>query len=359
MRLATLLHISDLHFGDIDPNTGSALEPTLLGIHEVIDGLLGHDLDSLKRVSRFWGRLRRNEGASLVVTGDLTTVGKFGQYVTADSYLGDLLDLGDVISGLPPLGLAVADWRKRGIPGNHDHYPGNFEPPNFMFGHPPQEMYDNFLSQYPDISSLDLPSGHKLKFLLINTDADVWSTGASRLYARGHFTSQLDKLKKDLSESDPQTEIRVLCLHHSPAHGDFKLGINGRSRKALNDFIVQQNVAVLLTGHKHTPPLIRTFPASHLKISRNYLEARCGSTTQQSTLGYSTSTLFGHRPVRPDQMPNTLLVHRLHQTGDEIYWDTECYFEIPTGFKRASDFRSPEIRSIAMAAPFKVHPLDV
>ncbi len=362
LKLVTLLQISDLHFGDIDPSTGGAVSPTLVGIHKVIDGLLGHDINSLKRVSRFWINLRNTEqvDTALVVTGDLTTVGKFAQYTTADTYLAKLLDLTSTIPHLPPLGLAVADWKERGIPGNHDHYPGGFKAPNYMFGRPPKNMRRSFLDDYPKISSMKLKSGHVLKFLLIDTDADIWSTGSDRLYARGHFTSHLDKLAKDPKLGDPEMEIRVLCLHHSPAHGEYELGIDPRSRRALNDFIVQQNIAVLLTGHKHTPPLIQTFPAEHLTISRTYLEARCGTTTQQSTLGFSTSTLTRRRPERPDQMPNILLVHRLHLEDGDVYWQTKCFFEIPTGFKEKSYFRaSPKIQALPVADSFKVYPLTV
>lgn len=361
--LATLLHISDLHFGDIDSATGDAVQPKFIGIHRLIDGLLGHDINSLKRVSRFWLDLRKagRKGkvpTALVVTGDLTTVGKFDQYVTADTYLSSQLDLRQRIPHLAPLGLSVPDWRKRGICGNHDHYPGSFAPPNFMFGSPQPNIETNFLKHYPDVSSLKLGSGHKLKFLLINTDADVPPYSHNRLYARGDFTSQLQQLDGHPELGDPEMEIRVLCLHHSPAHIPFELGIEDRSRKALNDFIVKHNVTVLLTGHKHTPPLIWTFRAQHRNTYRTHLEARCGSTTQQSTLGFSAQTLFGDRPQRPNQLPNSLLVHRIHlKDAGEVYWESKYYFELSRGFKEQSDPQfSQVIKNQPLAKPFKVYP---
>jgi hypothetical protein len=359
MRLATLLHISDLHFGDIDPATGDATQPRHLGKFKFIDGLLGHNLDSLKRVSRFWANLRRTEQAALVVTGDLTTVGKFSQFETAASYLGGLLDLTGTIQNLLPLGLMVPDWQNRGIPGNHDHWPGRFEIPGLMFGPPAQELSDNFLNEYPKISEIPLFSGHTLKFLMIDSDADVLVDGSDRFLARGDFTTQLEKLERHSQLGDPQSEIRVLCVHHSPAHQEFALGIDSRSRGALNDFIVKQNIAVLLTGHKHTPPLVRSFRATHLGIARQYLEARCGSTSQRSTLSYTTSTKTGNRPQRPSQLPNALLVHRLQLDGDEVFWHSECYFELPTGFREKSTFSSPLIKALDIAGPFKVYPLAV
>lgn len=95
MRLATFLHISDLHFGDIDPQTGNAVEPKFVGFHEVFDGLLGHSYHTLKRLSSFWSKLirREREHVYLIVTGDLTTVGKVEQFGMASEYLGGMLDL--------------------------------------------------------------------------------------------------------------------------------------------------------------------------------------------------------------------------------------------------------------------------
>jgi len=363
VQIATFLQISDLHFGDIDPATGNAVQPTLVGIHKVIDGLLGHDIHSLKRISRFWLNLDKDVDVpkALVVTGDLTTVGDFAQYVSADKYLGSQLDLGGFVPNIAPLGLSVSDWGKRGIPGNHDHYPGNFIAPTFMFGRPPKQMRQKFLANYPDVSTLQLKTGHTLKFLLIDTDADVWPTGRNRFLARGRFHSQFGKLITNPALGEPAViEIRILCLHHSPANTADTLGIGSRSRGALNDFIVQQNIAVLLTGHIHSPPLIQTFPAQHLNISRTYLEARCGSTSQQSTLAYSAKTLTGGRPQRPNQLPNSLLVHRLYLEDNEVFWKSEYYFELSTGFLEQSAFHSsPKIRNLKVAAPFKVYPLAV
>lgn len=363
MQIGTLLQISDLHFGEIDPSSGNAVQPTLVGMHKVIDGLLGHDILSLKRISRFWLDLDKDVDApkGLVVTGDLTTVGNFAQYLNANKYLSDQLDLSRSVPNLGPLGLSVKDWKKRGIPGNHDHYPGDFTTTTLMFGDPPQQMQQSFLNGYPDISTMDLKNGYTLKFLLIDTDADVWTTGVGRLYARGRFHSQLHKLSNDpMLGPSAEKEIRVLCLHHSPAHKEFELGIAKYSRGALREFIVQHHVAVLLSGHKHTPPLIQTFPVKHLNIVREYLEARSGSTSQQSTLSYGARTVTGRRPQRPNQLPNSLLVHRLYLENGEVRWKSEYHFELSTGFRPQSDFRSsPNIRDLKVADPFKVHPLVV
>jgi len=363
MRLATFLQISDLHFGDIDRQTGNAVQASKVGLHKVFDGLLGHSLRSLIRVERFWQRLHDDEQAGLIVTGDLTTVGNIIQFRTATTYLEDTLDLSTVMLPPvpPPVGLKDTEWKDRTIPGNHDHWPGSCKPPNFMYGPPSTEMATDFLDGYPRVSQFPLLGGYEVKFILIKTDGDVspYLPSLDRLLAKGEFTSQLKELARDYNLGLPnENEIRVLCLHHSPAYRGRSLEIKSLSRDALNDFIVDYNIAVLLTGHVHVPPLIQTSPAQHLGIKRTYLEARCGTSSQQSTLRYTTTTPTGKRPQRPDRLPNSLLVHRLIKEGTEIFWHTECYFEMPTGFKELSQITSPILSNISIGTPFKVLPLD-
>jgi hypothetical protein len=170
----------------------------------------------------------------------------------------------------------------------------------------------------------------------VDTDADVYPYGPNRFLARGDFASQLRDLAAMLGVPGPN-EIRVLCLHHSQSYRN-KLSrghaceMDTHSRNSLNDFIVAHDVAVLLCGHVHDPPLVQSFTANHLKRSVEFLEARCGTTTQLSTLPHTWRTILGRRPRRPKRWPNSLLVHRLNQDGGEIYWNTEIYLEKPQGF---------------------------
>lgn len=58
--LATLLHISDLHIGSIDPNTGDAtINPAVqIGLDNfpIFDGLLGHHGSALRALAEFVDR---------------------------------------------------------------------------------------------------------------------------------------------------------------------------------------------------------------------------------------------------------------------------------------------------------------
>jgi hypothetical protein len=322
VRLATFVHVSDLHFGHTDPKTRDSQAIALASKFSIFDGLLGHSYKSLVRLEQVFDKFRREESASLIVTGDLTTVGDADEFLTASEYLGDVLR--------PPkgayVGLRQRDWLRRAVPGNHDHWPGVPK----IFGGPTAALAKTF-GTLPQSTMMSLPSGHRIHFLRIDSDADVWPYGASRLFARGSFRSQLQNLSATLTVP-AQGEIRVLLLHHSFAYAGATLSMNSSSRKALNDFIVNHNIAVLLCGHVHQPPSVSVLKASHLMQSLSFLEARCGTTTQVSTLPYDASTLLNNRPVRPDHWPNSLLVHRVLLDSGTLVWETEIHLERSTGF---------------------------
>lgn len=323
MRLATFVHISDLHFGDIDQVSFDARAPGLWAKHSAFDGLLGHSYNSLQRVEQFFTQMQKAEDAELIVTGDITTVGHTDQFDSAISFLEDILR--------PPkgnyLGLRVRNWRSKAVPGNHDHWPGHAG----IWGNPTSGLFIAFPVMPYIATPIRLPTGHELRFICLDTDADVSPYGTNRFLARGAFTSHLSHLASNLGIPSSK-EIRVLCLHHSQELRGTALEIDSFSRDSLNDFIVAHDIAVLLCGHVHTPPLVKSFNATHLMRTVEYLEARCGTSTQTSTLPHSWRTILGRRPKRPKQMPNSLLVHRLILEGAEIYWDTEVYMERPQGF---------------------------
>ena len=120
MALATFVHVSDLHFGDVDPKTFDAAAPNLWAKCHWFDGLLGHSARALMALDAFFHNLRDAEDAQLIVTGDLTTVGHQKHFGMAERYLGAYL--------APPdgnyWGLGATDWKERAVSGNHDHWPG-------------------------------------------------------------------------------------------------------------------------------------------------------------------------------------------------------------------------------------------
>jgi hypothetical protein len=312
-RLATFVQASDLHFGDIDPVTFQPTYPpwmvSLWTWAPFLEGLAGHEYDALRDLASFFAAFKNSDQARLLMTGDLTSSGSSTQFAAGDDYLRDVL--------VPPqgsyFGLGEADWRDRGIPGNHDHWPGTF-----FSWRGPLPPVRNWLNTFPAIADPPLPLTPRvgLRFLRLATDADVFPLTPARLLARGEFTSQLLQLDSKLPDQAPD-EIRVLLLHHSYEHQGLTLEMNPASRALLEDFLFKKNIPVILTGHTHEPLVRRLTTAGH-----PFLEGRCGTTTQadQVPLGWPWRGQSRTLTVQ------TLLVHRLFQENDgTIVWHAETY----------------------------------
>lgn len=329
MRLKTFVHISDIHISDANFDDSAS---SLYAVVPKLDGFLGHSYKSLTVLEPFFAELHQNEDAELILTGDLTRVGGAWEFDAAIAFLQDEL--------VPPhgvyIGLRNPNWMKLTIPGNHDRYPGF---PSLVGG--PTATFSALFPGMPMVVDLLLPSsaGHLLRFLLIDTDADVWPWGSQRAKAKGSFVTQLRSLSALLGKQG-DGEIRVLCLHHSRCHRGLTLEMDRPSRNALDDFIVDKGIAVLLSGHIHDPPQVALATAAGARGTATYLEARCGTTTQQNLfhLPHYWRNLPGIR--RKGHWSNTLLVHRLFEEAGEIIWESELYLEDPYGFQLATPSQS-------------------
>ena len=271
MRLKTFLQISDIHISD------GSLEGRALALYASLpklDGFLGHSYKSLTLLETFFADLFADEEAELILTGDVTRVGAALEFDLARAYLErEIAFRGRYI------GLRNADALTLAVPGNHDHYPGI----PLLVGGPTRALAKMFSNPLPLVTRQIGSAGHKLTFLRINTDADVHAWGQKRWRAVGSFVSQLKWLSSQLSDPG-EKEIRVLLLHHSRAHRGPFLEMDGPSRDELADFIVNKGIAVLLSGHIHEPPLVALATAVDKDgKSAQYLEARCGTTTQMTS----------------------------------------------------------------------------
>src|SRR5262249_15561786 len=148
--LGRYVQISDLHFGDIDPR-GKLKHPwwlrKLWKRLPLLSGLVGHEFQALLDLSECFARMRGWDPAPhLIVTGDLTSLGKDGQFRTVEHFICDQLPSPPFTEGI---GLKLNNnWlrdamqgRREGyphqvIPGNHDHWPGRY----FMLGPPRSPM---------------------------------------------------------------------------------------------------------------------------------------------------------------------------------------------------------------------------
>ena len=211
--LLTVLHISDLHFGEIlegeNADQLSARVPPFLAKFPHLEGLLGHHYKGVAALHDFYStlwELQDSQKPVVIVTGDVTAYGAPNQFSIANGFLG-----AETPQSLFPIGLGVPDWQFSSISGNHDYWSGSGLP----IGPPSSVLRECFAQPFPYAVHIELQGGSKVSFLFIDSDADV--DGVNRFFARGDFVSQLDNLNRTLPSIE-ENEFRVLVLHHSICH---------------------------------------------------------------------------------------------------------------------------------------------
>jgi hypothetical protein len=328
-----LLHVSDLHVGDLDPNDDAKLDPQPPPWWPTVrwfDGYLGHSGLALRQLTTFFLRLRRRGDVRLLVTGDITAVGSPSEFALARGYLEGRVQLrSGAYLGLDDAG-ALAH---RSIPGNHDHWRGVHATglgPLVMFGAPTSSLRGTFP---PPLRTwrVPLPNSVNVAFARIDTDDEVGPRGPNRFFARGKFSGPLGALEREWSPVDPN-EVRVLLLHHSPQHSGYVLGIDRQTRALLQQVIERCQISVILTGHMHVPRG-RVVTATDGRATWDVLEARCGTTTQRDTL--PTGWVSGGPPLPP----NSLLVHTVDRLSDgRLEWNSKLYERSARRFRARRSF---------------------
>lgn len=316
--LLTILQISDLHIGSIDPVTGDAqvnnLTRQLFANFTCFDGVLGHHARALEDLADFYHNEMPHQDKAflLVVSGDLTRVGDGVEFDAANDYLGATLVLpcGNV-------GLDQGAWRYHAITGNHDYWVGRPQ----IWGGPHTRLATYFpAGSFPYLRTLPLSNGMKLQIVGINTDDGVGPHSVKRGRAVGSFQNQL-AAAAPLLKQRKEGRIRVLLMHHSYLWNGFFLSIDSGSRAALDQFLVTHGISVLMTGHTHEP-LLRVFTPLN---QRTVLECRCGTTTQVDQVPFAWRNTLGTFPMR--KWPaNTLLVHRVYDDNGNTVWEVETYY---------------------------------
>lgn len=311
--LLTLLHISDLHLGELAPGSGDhPLDAKTLvywRLNRQFDGYLGHTWRALCALSGLSYELEETHPTRplhVVVSGDLTTMGTGSQFATALKFLqGNLKHTGNV-----QIGLGLNPSELTIVPGNHDHWPGR----RFMLGQPTSNFSSVFNLPFPK-SNVRISLGNGLCTLVlaqIDSDAEVGTWSKDRLLARGSFVQQCWTLGTFLGPPEPN-ELRALIVHHSTIErGDpsLTLKINSVSLNALKTLVAYTGIKIVLTGHWH----FSDFQApSSLSPSPDILEARCGTTTVRDY--FAGKALYR----------NSALVHRLSSDGTRIHWITEFW----------------------------------
>ena len=277
-----LLHVSDLHVGPLDAR-GLPHAPALY-LREPFSGWLGHDPLATRALARFLRQLRRDGAPVYVVTtGDLTAWGDPAQFAKAEAYLG-----ATVLDGPSRIGLREPGWLDRAVPGNHDHWGGaGFGGTPWAFPQmmrPPTPSFHRLFGPLPQKGTppLAVPGLPSVRFVRLDTDADVRPYSRDRFFARGSFRSHLSRLDTDLPPK-AEGEVRVVLAHHcrdyrgTPRNG-YRVEVDPQTRTDFDAFLVRHEADVLLSGHTHevgiSTPTVRS-PAG----TRTLLYARCGTST--------------------------------------------------------------------------------
>ena len=336
-HLLTMVHISDLHFGDIAPDGDSKLESEAPGWWRhcsFFNGYLGHHAAALVDFADAFDKLQNdNDKLLLFITGDFTATGSLSQFDNAQEYLRK--HIGE-IGTYGPVGLELNynPYAMNSVPGNHDHWPGN----SFIFGKP-----DGLRSYYPGpvppaSSGLPIPikvvtlndsRSTRLSIAGIDTSAEVSPYGFNRIAARGHFVEQLKTLK---SQWGPwrKGELRMLLMHHSPlARERYTCCLSGASRRVLEEFIRQLRVSIILTGDVHTPQG-EILQQKYRTSSWPMVEARCGTTLQRDEVPASFIAPWLSMQRKFDV--NTFLVHKLFEDNGTIKWKCKVFWRLSGGF---------------------------
>jgi len=343
--LATLLHISDLHVGVPDAQTGDAvLSPLVSAAYQHctwLDGLLGHHSQALEDLEEFLeNELRsKNEDPHIVITGDLTRVGDAAELQLAQQYIDSAIVLGTPTVGRLT-GLA-ANGSSTAIPGNHDHW-GGTPPPSGGAG---STAYAQMALNLPDVvyPPVTLSNGRQLVFIRVDSDADVPARSLHRTLAIGEFLHHI-QAALPLQAPAPE-EVRVMLIHHSWAQSGVFLRMGTASKAALGRLLQQHGITVVLTGHAHGPWMAPILAGSGAGSGPVY-ELRCGTTTQYDVLPKTwlyraTQALPGfQQPPRPG---NTLIVHRLRELDDGTWWHATVYGRGPKGHFKALSAPNAEL----------------
>lgn len=330
--LATLVHVSDLHIGEIDATTGDALVPQWATFvikqiqHTPFDGLLGHHLRAVEELDHFLANVPRTDVFNVVVTGDRTRTGKVQEFAVADTYLNTSVTFVPAVR--KKLGLRL---NRAGVvlPGNHDQWGGKVLPlPPLSTVYPKPPSFPHVL---PPITL-----GNKRTLSISMIDSDAESSPVERLLARGSFQNQIAQLKPKLASPVPSDEIRVLLIHHAWNRRGATLSMSRGSRAALEPFLRDYGFKCVLTGHTHS-----VIGGGKRVGATQVREFSCGTTTQLDDIPSSWKNFAGVFPQMTRKWPpNTLYVHTLERDpqGNTI-WRATPYWRHPTqGFQPTKDY---------------------
>lgn len=338
--LATFLHVSDLHIGEIDPvHHDARISPALMAVARRftwLDGLLGHHGEALQALEEFIENELRAQGEEphVIVSGDFTRAGDPAELPLAREYVQSAVNLGTPAKqrfcGL------MAGGTEFIAAGNHDHW-GGTPPPK---GGAPSSAWAQLAAAAPRVMcpAVPLANGRDVVFIRIDSDADVAARTLNRTLALGDFLSQINDAGSIPPQRPGHNDIRVMLIHHSWHQGGMVLRMTDGSKRELGRFLQEHDICAILTGHSHLS-LLQPFHAYGPSAQRRVYELRCGSSTQYDLVptGWLYHAARQWAPALMPQRPgNSLLVHRIRQHDDgSTWWEAESYDRAKRRFKRS------------------------
>lgn len=249
--LATLIHISDLHFGSKLGNDESALRKFLASL-PLVTGLYPHSFQVARSLSVRIRQIIENRKAAgvalcVVCTGDLTRGGELDEFTVASTFLrkSHAVGAGDSVGlELGPNRTTIRP-RKSGlfiIPGNHDIWRRSN----------PQEygaFQGHFQDNYPTECKLEL----ELRPIYLYGLDTTRNTELRHRLARGKLSSdQLEKVCKLLRKRSGN--LQIVCLHHplrDPIRSNSAITMQLEDRDAIGEALADAGANLVLAGHVH------------------------------------------------------------------------------------------------------------
>lgn len=250
----TVIHISDLHFGQILANN----QFPFIGGWAAHDFRVCRDLPlAMEYIRATLLEIPDEDELRLVASGDLTATGTHQEFVVAHSFLRSRLRLRRTPPGRST-GLALTDEQIAAVPGNHDHWDGKRLPRPIAYT---KAIFPRYFRQTPWPKVWPSRSGG-LELEIYGIDSNSgFENKRTNFRAKGEFSNgELQILEQLLKDSDQRhtphgvSRVRALVTHHSLTYTGrvpYIMALEDSSRDRLLEIAAQYKIGAILTGHTH------------------------------------------------------------------------------------------------------------
>lgn len=256
--IATLIHISDLHFGD-KFTTDETLLKKLLMLVPFLRGTYAHSYEAARALAVRVNQILKNRKekeipAGVVFTGDLTSSGEKGEFLVGTTFLRGAHWTGAKWS----VGLNLGEDRPEidfksspalfFVPGNHDIW---------------QRKKPDVLGAYGDHFPGPFPKQWKVttqkRPIFLHGLDSTQNTLLKHRLARGrvpseHLDELCNRLEQLMLKKDSKDGIHIILLHHpliDPKEGGWDPTLELEDRQAIAQRLSKLGAHMVLAGHVH------------------------------------------------------------------------------------------------------------